>query len=289
MYNRCFPAYQTEAEDFFAAVRPEEAHIISAYENGEMEGFAQGKGESGMQGKMVGFALLHGNAITLLCVDEGFRRRGHGSALLEQAEGYIKKSGADRIVLGHGEHYILQGVPMAENDTAVTFFKKRGYKANWESANMRLDLAGFDKNKLNIPPQPATVTFRFADYTNETEKAALLSAVHDTDVSWHSFFADTDDHVMLAVENNKIVGMQILEPAGGLFLPNDKVGVIACVGTVPSARQRGIGLRLVAEGAQWLKEQGCEAAELLYVGLEAWYGRVGFVSTGKQWMGEKIL
>ncbi|MDR0220529.1 MAG: GNAT family N-acetyltransferase [Lachnospiraceae bacterium] len=354
LYNRCFPTYQVEAEDFYDAVKPEEGHIIYAYEGSKTVGFAHRKGEDCEPGKVVGFAIIHSNAIVLLCVDAAFRGRGHGSSLLEQAEVYITKSGADKIILGRGEHYLLQGVPMNNNDAAVTFFQKRGYTATWESCNMRLDLTGFDKSKLTIPPKPDSVAFRFADYANETEKTALLTAVMITDPSWEGFYSENDDPVMLAVEGGmggNIVGMQILSPDGALFLPNkggfetrpydvpcappsssgqnagckggfetrpygvhcasppslrENVGCrggfqtrphhpdamngcIACVGTVPAARRRGIALQMVAEGAAWLKEQGCESVELLYVGLEDWYGRVGFVSTGKQWMGEKLL
>jgi beta-N-acetylhexosaminidase len=291
LYNRCYPNYQTSYEAFVDALKPESAHIIEVYE-----------GES-----LVAFSMIDGKAIVLLCVDEKYRCQGYGSRLLAQSEDYLCKSGTERIILGRGQHYLLQGVPMDDgNDGAVSFFRKRGYEAKDESVNMRLALADFTKEKLEIPPKPPEVVFRFADYGNEAEKEALLAAVRETESDWLGYFADCDSPVMIATQNDRIVGMQILEPEGALFLPRSgetqhyvdrnriaspdrRDSAIGCVGVIPSARQQGIGLAMVAEGAEWLKKQGCSAVELLFVGIADWYSKVGFVPTSRQWMGEKQL
>lgn len=185
--------------------------------------------------------------------------------------------------------YILQGIPVDENNIAVDFFKKRGYYAEWESTNMCLSLVNFDKNALTIPPTPETIDFRFTDYSDETDKSALLKAVRDAETNWVNIFETCVDPVMLAMLGGKIIGFQILSPNGGRFLPNENVGCIGCVGVIHETRKKGIGLRMVAEGADWLKRNGCLSIELRYVELVEWYKKIGFYTTGKQWMGEKCL
>ena len=46
---------------------------------------------------------------------------------------------------------------------------------------------------------------------------------------------------------------------------------------------------MVAHGIQWLKNQSCTLIELRYVWLEKWYGKLGFQTVARQWMGEKML
>ncbi|MCL2018672.1 MAG: GNAT family N-acetyltransferase [Oscillospiraceae bacterium] len=285
MYNRCFPEFKMREGVFYDWLKPEKAHIIRNSEGGNE--------------KLTGFALIHGNSIALLCVDKKYRRRGFGSRLLKESEEYIKQKGADRIILGHGVHYVFQGVPLSgdvenkeknEDSAAVDFFKKRGYEAEWVSVNMEMRLADFDISALAIPPKPDSVSFRFADYSYNSDRTALLAAVEDADSGWVGIFEDCADPVMLAVINDEIVGFQILAPIGARFSPQgEKAACIGCVGVIKKARKLGIGRQMVAEGINWLKGQGCTSIELRYVELFDWYRKLGFYIMGKQWMGEKIL
>ncbi len=200
------------------------------------------------QGLLIGCALVHKASIPLLCVDREYRQQGVGARLLASAQGYILGTGARQITLGCGEHYLLQGVP-------------------------------------EDPPAPENVAFRMA---RVTDADALLAAVEDAQASWVPIFASCQDPVLLAVAREQIMGFQILSPSGGHFLRSGHtVGSIGCVGVVPGARNQGIGLRMVAQGAQWLKDQGCTLVELRYTWLESWYGRLGFRTVSRQWMGEK--
>jgi len=268
LYNRCFPQYRTTEECFVRLLEPSGAHIIEARD----------------ADKLIGFAMLHGNSIALLCVDAVYRAKGYGASLLCQSEAFIRESGAKDIILGRGRRYLLQGVPVDAHNSAVSFFQKHGYRAAWESANMRLSLAAFDKAALTIPTPRETIDYRFA---GEMDRSALRKAVADAHPSWGHIFESCVDPVMLAMSNGKIVGFQILSPNGAHFLPNEKVGSIGCVGVVHEYRKRGIGSRMVAEGADWLKQNGCASIELRYVAIVAWYEKMGFSVAGWQWMGEK--
>ncbi len=268
LYNRCFPDYNTTFEIFRELTAPETAEIVE-----ERDGSA-----------LVGYSLIHEGSISLLCVDERYRRRGIGSRLLSESERIIRGNGFGSVTLGRGPGCILQGVPVERHD-AVSFFEKRGYSAEWTSANMGMFLEGFDADALKIYPAPEGTEFRIA---RPEEKQSVLRAVEDADSDWVDIFESCVDPVMIALCGGETVGFQIL--GKGRFHPERKaVGSVGCVGVVHSARRKGIGLRMVAEGCRWLKERGYGSVELRYVELVDWYSRIGFEVVGHQWMGGKIL
>lgn len=268
MYMRCFPEYPTTPENFRTLLRPDLAHIIERREDG----------------RLLGFAFVHEGSIPLLCVDEKYRGQGIANGLLEECEQCLRKRGAEKVVLGCGPHYILQGVP---EGPAVGFFEKRGYAAEWTSINMALDLREFEYDRLTIPPAPQGLSFRFAD---GQDIPALLKAVEAAEAGWVDIFARCADPVLLAELDGVIAGFEVLSPGGGYFIaPGERVGCIGCVGVVPDMRERGIGMAMVAEGVKWLKEQGRTQIELRYTWLESWYGKLGFETVSRQWMGEKKL
>lgn len=270
LYRPCFPDYPAAEAVFRECLKRERGQVLYAGEGGET----------------VGYALIHGGSLSLLCVDRRYRNRGHGAALLEAAETRIRASGADRVLLGRGRYYLLQGVP-AEDPAVPAFFERRGYAASWTSVNMRLDLRGFGAGRLDIPPVPETVGFRFA---RDADRAVLLAAVDDAQPDWRGVFTTCADPVLLAVEAGAVLGFAILSPGGGRFSPpGERDGCIGCVGVVGRARRRGIGRGMVVYGAEWLKSRGCTGVELRYVELVNWYRRIGFTVTRRQWMGEKAL
>lgn len=229
--------------------------------------------------------MVHGGSVPVLCVAEEHHRKGIGSRLLTAAEAYIRGLGEKKLTLGCGPYYLLQGVPVVGEN--VSFFEKRGYTAAWTSVNMELDLDGFDRNSLSIPPAPAGLEYRFAE---ASDRAELMAAVEAAEEGWVGVFENCKDPVFLAILDGKIAGFQILAPDGGQFLrPGQQVGSIGCVGVVPSMRERGIGMDMVAQGTQWLKEQGSTMIELRYTWLKDWYGKLGFQTVSHQWMGEKKL
>lgn len=269
LFNRCFPEYRTTRGLFEELLRPQEAHVIAEY----------------AQGQLAGYAMVHGGSVPVLCVEENHRRQGIGSRLLAATEGYVRGLGEEKLTLGCGPHYLLQGVPDVGDN--VSFFEKRGYTANWTSVNMELGLDDFDRDSLSIPPAPAGLGYRFAE---ESDRAALLDAVKAAEEGWVDVFVNCVDPVFLAILDGKIAGFEVLASNGGRFLrPGQQVGCVGCVGVVPEQRERGIGMAMVAEGIQWLKDQGCTMIELRYVELERWYRKLGFQTVAWQWMGEKSL
>lgn len=270
LYQRCFPNYPLEEAAFSDLLGLPEATVL-----------LRRRGEA-----CIGCAVLWKNSLSLLMVAPEERGKGVGSGLLREAEERVRESGADAVILGAGDRYLFQGVPL-DQPQMPGFFEKRGYRAEWSSVNMRLPLAGFSTERQKLPPVDGAVSFRFAEASEEAE---LLAAVKATEPSWTPYFEGVSSNVWIAAFPEGIAGFLMAEPDGGRFCaPGENVGSIGCVGVVPWARKRGIGRRLVASAAEWLGRQGCEYAEALYIELEDWYGAIGFRTVSRQWMGEKEL
>lgn len=269
LYCACFPEHEVMRNVFIEQLQPESAHTFAEYADG----------------RLAGFAMAHSGSIPVLCVAREYRRQGIGSRLLESAEGYLRGCGAGKITLGAGPHYLLQGVPATEEN--LRFFEKRGYSAGWTSINMELSLRDFSREKLNIHPAPADVNFRFA---GEADRPSLLAAVEAAEPGWVDIFEDCTDPVLVAEAGGEIIGFEILSPEGGYFLRlGEKVGSVGCVGVVPDQREHGVGLQMVAHGLEWLQSKYATLVELRYTWLEDWYGKLGFATVSRQWMGEKEL
>lgn len=270
LFQVCFPEYPASEAVFNEQLKPELAQIVSEYDGG----------------RLIGYSLIHGNSISLLCVAPDYRNQGIGSRLLEQSEELIRETGAQTIILGRGKHYLLQGVP-ADEPSAQDFFERRGYSADWVSANMELQTAEYDPVRFPIPEAPQWLQFRMA---TEEDRPTVLQAVADVHENWVRYYKSCTDPIILAILDGKIVGFEIVEADGGIFGNAEcKVGAFGCVGVIHSARERGIGRQMVARAIEWLKSQGCDTIQLRYVALVDWYGRIGFSVKHRQWMGEKAI
>ena len=268
LYIRCFPEYPVTFKVFEDVLKPEKAAMFRKEEKGEL----------------IGFAMVHGASVSLLCVRRDKRNNGIGTELLREAEVYIKRT-SDKITLGQGPYYLLQGVP--ENEENLSFFTKRGYNAQWTSVNMSLELQDFDRSKLSIPPAPEGVAFRML---RPGEEEKLFAAVKDAHSAWLRVYKNCVDPIFVAEYRGDIVGFQILAPRGGRFTDGkDKVGAIGCVGVVHRCRELGLGRQMMAAGAEWLNAQNCSSIELRYVELVEWYEKLGFKVRRRQWMGEKKI
>lgn len=256
LYNRCVPASYRVTEEAFDGLT----------DGGEL--FTRYDGDV-----LIGYALVRQSSLTLLCVDEAYRERGIGSSLLKQAEDSAKNSGCTRLILGHGSDYVIPGVPTEEN--AHRFFEKRGYTCTGYAWDMTLNLP----NPVTVPV-PGGVTFEMKPADDE-----ILPAVSAVEKAWLGVYESTSEDVLLAKLNGEIAGFCI--PAGWNRFGSRDTGSVSCVGVLPRFRKCGIGLAMVQEAAQYLTDNGCTRAELLYTSIPHWYGKLGFQPFHKMWMGEK--
>ena len=76
IFRKCLPDYSVSKQTFEDILQPQDAHVI----------YAQ------IQNKIIGYSIIHGNSISLLCVSPEQRNLGFGSFLLNASEEYIAQS-----------------------------------------------------------------------------------------------------------------------------------------------------------------------------------------------------
>ncbi len=270
IYCEAMPRYPITYEHFSDILNSDNSRIFTA-ENG---------------GTVVGFCVVDRNSVVLLCVKNEYRHCGYGKHLLMTAEKFISASYDEVILGGNG---LCQGVP-CDNDeeSSVPFFEKQGYSAEWTSVNMGLTLNDKTASILESTPRPDGIAYRFA---TDIDREKLLAAVKDAQADWLPiFWENMDTPVLLAVCGDEIAGFEMVEEDGGMFFSDTaKHGMIGCVGVTHKYRRRGIGLAMTAEGSLSLYKRNCKDIQLLYVERIAWYGKLGYEVTSRQWMGRKKI
>lgn len=129
-------------------------------------------------------------------------------------------------------------------------------------------LSAFDPTAVNVPCPPHIT---FGEFTGDIE--SLKSAVREVDEDWVQYF-NKGDHVYCAFDGDKVASFCLLDDFGeykGL-----RVGAPGCVGTVPAYRRQGIGLKMVQNATQILKEKGYDLSWIHYTQVGHWYAKLGY-------------
>lgn len=225
-----------------------------------------------------GFALTDGGRIILLCVSPEYRGRGIGTELLSQCEHSIAQMGYEKAVLG-GE---LFGGAV---DESSEFFRRRGYSLGNEFCEMFVDMSrAAVPHGYSDPLPPSEADFRFISGATDE----LVSAVKSVDEEWVQYF---DSDIFCGFVGGRLVSFCIVEDDVTCALSGGdiRMGSVGCVGTIPSARGRGIGLKMVSLALKELSRRGCERCLIHQTHLDKWYGRLGAQTAFRFRMGEKIL
>ncbi|HOQ17217.1 MAG TPA: GNAT family N-acetyltransferase [Defluviitaleaceae bacterium] len=82
--------------------------------------------------------------INVMFVDQDYRRKGIGTALVEHAEKKLKSLGVETVTLAaYSPNYFFPGIDKDNYSDAVKFFEKMGYQPGKESYSMCKDLHGY--------------------------------------------------------------------------------------------------------------------------------------------------
>lgn len=269
----CFPDFPMPEDVFLKLLDADKCKFIPYYEHETL----------------AGCAAVCGDSVRLLCVLPDYRGRGIGSKLLRECEKTISANGFDKAVLGGDSQLFIGAVTPEEqwNDMRNRFFEREGYTAANGCIEMKMSLADFDFDKLDIPVCPENVSF---GYIGEEEKEELYAAVRAVNPEWTVFFT-FESPVYTAKLDGKIAGFCIVDEDADTIISNgeNNVGVIGCVGVVPEMRRNGIGLAMVANATQDIKNKGCDDSFIHYTYLDWWYGRLGYKTFLRYWFGEKDL
>lgn len=133
---------------------------------------------------------------------------------------------------------------------------------------MVLALSGYSPDAVTIDV-PSHITYSL--YTGNI--GPLHESIREVDPDWAQYF-QPGDPVFCAFDGEKVVSFCLLDDFGeyqGL-----RIGAPGCVGTVPSYRKMGIGLRMVQLATQELKERGYDLSYIHYTSVDRWYARLGY-------------
>ncbi len=138
---------------------------------------------------------------------------------------------------------------------------------------MILDLKAFHHSADSFPCPPG-ITFGFL---LPEHMDGLVRSVRSVDPGWVQYFTQPSD-IFCAFEGNEILSFCILDSMGTVTLSHGtfRIAGPGCVGTIPSARRRGIGLALICRATALLQSQGYDYSYIHYTTVSQWYAKLGY-------------
>ncbi len=265
IYKRCFSRLELTEEIFNKLSNIENSHLITHTVNGEI----------------CGFALIEKVALRLLCVLPEYQGKGIGTSLVVRAEKFIINNGGSEILTGGASSQLLIGA----TENAVGFFKKLGFEVVGNCDEMSIDIQSFNSNRFELPvPDQCSFGWFKGDFEN------LTKAVSGVDKDWVQYFSP-DSKVFCGFHGDEIASFCMIDYDNQCILSDgkNKVGVIGCVGTVPTFRRKGIGLKMVALATDDLRKNGCDCCFIHYTGVAHWYAKLGYETFLKLYFMKKDL
>ncbi|PGH10704.1 hypothetical protein AJ79_05295 [Helicocarpus griseus UAMH5409] len=249
---------------------------------------------------LIGFVATYLNEdrpttyISALLVDPAHQSQGIGTALIRHAQAYLRTASTARTVtIGSSFPRFWPGVPLDIPTHCQSFFTNRGF-CNAPGPTARdyfVDLAKYEAPSAALERAAAAgVTFmpwRKDQYDECMTRQKEMFGGDDVWIGAYERLATSEQYhqAMVAVDTSgKQVGWTLmLEPGIGLIsdlafppLLGEKTGQIGCVGVHSDARNKGVGLALVAHAAVDLKRRGMERIFVDWVTLVNWYEKTGF-------------
>ena len=155
------------------------------------------------------------------------------------------------------------------------FFQKkyiREINEEWTYEEMILPLDEFDPA---VYQKTFDSSVSFGRYRGNRDE--LLRCVEKVIPSWVPLF-DEETEVYCGFVDGNIASFCMIEDMGKFRLAGKpvKIGGPGCVGTVPEYRNRGLGLVMVRDATQILKEEGYDLSYIHYTGVAPWYAKLGY-------------
>ena len=153
----------------------------------------------------------------------------------------------------------------------------RGLPDNLVFEEMILSLSALDihkyEKKLNN-----NITFGFYDGDIDELKNNVKKVVE----YWVGFFS-SNDRIYCGYIDGKIASFCRVEDMGAYIISGNeiRIGGPGCVGTLSEYRNRGIGLTMVKNVTQILKEEGFDYSYIHFTGIPAWYEKLGYKTSIK--------
>ncbi len=167
------------------------------------------------------------------------------------------------------------------------FFELEHIKRIPETAvceEMVFPLNEFDPKVYDRKPD-CDVTFGYFDGDYDKLKRDVYRVADD----WVDYF-NKDERIYCAFINGEAVSFCIVDDMGEYTLNGKKIkiGGPGCVGTVPEYRNRGIGLNMINNATEILRDEGFDYSWIHYTGVSKWYAKLGY-KTVLKWNGKGII
>ena len=145
---------------------------------------------------------------------------------------------------------------------------------------MLLPLSGFDPHIYDKKTAP-DISFGF--YNGDI--SGLKKCADRVINGWSEFF-NRDSRAYCGFVGGSIASFCIVEDMGTHSVNGRslRVGGPGCVGTLPEYRDRGIGLIMVRNVTQLLKDEGFDYSYIHYTAVAGWYEKLGY-KTILKWTG----
>lgn len=102
----------------------------------------------------------------------------------------------------------------------------------------------------------------------------LYDAVRKVVPEWIPIYESIKDPVLCGMEGDQILSFCLFENMKSY--KGLKIGGPGCVGTVPEARGKGIGLRMVQLVTEHFAREGYDIGYIHYTGVAPWYAKLGY-------------
>ncbi len=240
--------------------------------------------------------------IGIVLVSQTHQRRGIGRALLDHALAVLREAGVTRVQLGGLYPRIWPGVP--DNlPHAKAFFER----CDWAfDPQIQYDLVG-DVSAFQLPDglrERMAAERLVLEPANSADSAAILQLQTENFNGWIETYrhvlnvGDAPDILVARDPDKGIVGSLIMSSPYShptrtetlwQTLLGDALGSMGEVGVAATERKRGIGLALVAYGAEVLKARGVQNCGIGWTSLVDFYGKLGFRIWQQYQVGRRTL
>lgn len=167
------------------------------------------------------------------------------------------------------------------------FFEReniRNLPDEWVCDEMVLPLEEFDPHKYD-KKMDDNVSFGYY----EGDLAEIKVAVGKVIPNWVEFY-NGKQRAYCGYVDGKVASFCLVENKGihNMSGHNLKIGGPGCVGTLPEFRDKGIGLTMVKNVTQILKEEGYDYSYIHFTGVAPWYEKLGY-KTSVKWCKNGVL
>ncbi|MBS4208192.1 GNAT family N-acetyltransferase [Bacillus sp. FJAT-50079] len=221
--------------------------------------------------------------IQVLLIDQAYRGKGIGSALLEHAETKLKAKGIEQIQLGGDPWHYFPGIPDQYKEVQ-TWAEKKGYGKRIDTYDL---LNKTDKQYL-LPDDP-NVKYSLLE---KSEEKQLLSFMHRCfpgrweyeAMKYFELDGNGREYVVLK-KNDQIVGFCRINDRASPFIAQnvywaplfqEELGGIGPLGIDANERGHGYGLAIVQAALYYLQQRQINTMVIDWTTFLDFYGRLDF-------------